>query len=362
MRRPDVNNPAMTEAESASAADRPKPPTSERWLRPGDDFFRPMLALAELALVAESCAGERRLHERLLAAPMRPVEASEIAAIADADARDNYLVFLAFRDAVVAAGSLEAYYLRLVRGGPIAVPPPFIDAVVAAIVAHLVDARASAFERRAAQLLHRAQRIAIRDGRVLCADREAADRASAAAAGLDLVGQLVAGKDIDSGLPVLGAANAREFDAAADPFAFVLDLSHEVVNDLGHGLTFTMARSESGMAALARVLETWIAHFLDVATTIRPLQRIDDPAWRWHVGLDAEASALLNDLYRGETPDGDRLERLIGLFRLDFADPLEMRADVAGKPVYLGLAMSAEQTLKLKPQNLLINLPLAAST
>jgi hypothetical protein len=38
-----------------------------------------------------------------------------------------------------------------------------------------------------------------------------------------------------------------------------------------------------------------------------------------------------------------------------------MRADVAGKPVYLGLAMNAEQTLKLKPQNLLINLPLAAS-
>ena len=114
-----------------------------------------------------------------------------------------------------------------------------------------------------------------------------------------------------------------------------------------------MARSDSGMAALARVLERWIAHFLDVATTIRPLQRIDDPAWRWHVGLDAEATALLNDLYRGDAPDADRLQRLIGLFRLDFADPLEMRADVAGKPVYLGLAMNAEQTLKLKPQNLL---------
>ena len=115
------------------------------------------------------------------------------------------------------------------------------------------------------------------------------------------------------------------------------------------------------MTALARVLERWIAHFLEVATTIRPLQRIDDPAWRWHVGLDAEATALLNDLYRGEAPDADRLHRLIGLFRLDFADPREMRADVAGKPVYLGLAMSAEQTLKLKPQNLLVNLPLAAS-
>jgi hypothetical protein len=36
-----------------------------------------------------------------------------------------------------------------------------------------------------------------------------------------------------------------------------------------------------------------------------------------------------------------------------------MRADVQGKPVYLGLAMNAEGLVKLKPQNLLLNLPLA---
>ena len=321
-----------------------------------------MLALAELALVDESCADERRLHERLVAAPMLAVDARELAAIADADARENYVVFLAFRDAVVAAGSLEAYYLRLVRGGPIAVPPAFIDAVVAAIVAHLVDGRASAIERRAAQLLYRTQRVAVRDGRVLCADRDAADRASAASPdSTSSASCSPAPATTAPRCPSSARANAREFDAAADPFAFVLDLSHEIANDLGHGLSFTMARSDSGMSALARVLERWIAHFLDVATTIRPLQRIDDPAWRWHIGLDAEATALLNDLYRGDAPDADRLQRLIGLFRLDFADPLEMRADVAGKPVYLGLAMNAEQTLKLKPQNLLINLPLAAS-
>ena len=351
----------MNDAESAHPA-KEAPPQGGRWLAPAEDFFRPMLALAELAPVEDSCADERRLHERLGAAPMMAVDASELAAIADADARENYAVFLAFRDAVVAAGSLEAYYLRLVQGGPIAVPPTFIDAVVAAIVARLVDADASAIERRAGQLLYRMQRVAVENGRVLCADRDAADRASESSSGFDLVRQLLAGGAMDaSALPVLGAANASDFDVAADPFSFVLDLSHEVVNDLGHGLSFTMARSDSGMAALARVLERWVAHFLGVATTIRPLQRIDDPAWRWHVGLDAEATTLLNDLYRGEAPDADRLERLIGLFRLDFADPLEMRADVAGKPVYLGLAMSAEQTLKLKPQNLLINLPLAAS-
>src|SRR4051794_37116019 len=164
MRRGAANNRAMTHAGTASSANE-APPSSGRWLTPAHDFFRPMLALAELAPVDDSCADERRLHERLVAAPMSVVAPSELAAIADADARENYVVFLAFRDAVVAAGSLEAYYLRLVRGGPIAVPPAFIDAVVAAIVARLV-VRASAIERRAAQLLHRTQRVAVRDGRV----------------------------------------------------------------------------------------------------------------------------------------------------------------------------------------------------
>jgi hypothetical protein len=47
------------------------------------------------------------------------------------------------------------------------------------------------------------------------------------------------------------------------------------------------------------------------------------------------------------------------LFELAFADPADMRASIAGRPVYLAMAMDAEQRLKLKPQNLLLNLPLA---
>ena len=35
-------------------------------------------------------------------------------------------------------------------------------------------------------------------------------------------------------------------------------------------------------------------------------------------------------------------------------------ADVAGKPVYLGLMMNEARELRLKPQNLLLNLPLPA--
>jgi len=349
----------MHEAEGETTSGEADP-IGERWQRAEPDFLRGLLALPELALVAESCPAERLLHERLVAEPTRAVGDDELEALADADARDNYATFLAFRDAVERAGTLEAHYLALVRGGRIALPLVFLDRMVEAIVAPLVD-EANPFEQRAAQLLHRSQRVAVVDGRVLSADRERADRANEAAGTFDVVRDLLrAGAAIED-MPILGAANAREFAHAADPQAWVLDLTHEIANDLGHGLTFTMARAHSGLAALARVLERWIFHFLAVRATIRPLARIDDPAWRWHVGLDAEATLLLNALYRGEAFDDDRLERLVGLFRLDFVDPREMRADVAGRPVYLGLAFDAAQTLKLKPQNLLVNLPVAES-
>jgi hypothetical protein len=96
-----------------------------------------------------------------------------------------------------------------------------------------------------------------------------------------------------------------------------------------------------------------------VAVHIEPLQKIDDAQWRWHLGLDAEASRLLDDLYQGQEVEPERLSRLVSLFRLDFADARDMQADVAGKPVYLGLMGTAEQVLRIKPQNLLLNLPLA---
>jgi hypothetical protein len=50
---------------------------------------------------------------------------------------------------------------------------------------------------------------------------------------------------------------------------------------------------------------------------------------------------------------------VLALFRLDFEDPAAMRADVAGKPVYLALSMNENGVVRMKPQNLLLNLPLA---
>src|SRR4051812_46187495 len=79
------------------------------WLVPTDAWLRRFLARPELALVDESCAAERRLHGSLSAAPTRAVAPAELAAVEDADARENHAHFLRFRDSLVAAGTLEAW-------------------------------------------------------------------------------------------------------------------------------------------------------------------------------------------------------------------------------------------------------------
>ncbi len=77
------------------------------------------------------------------------------------------------------------------------------------------------------------------------------------------------------------------------------------------------------------------------------------------MGLDAQASSMLNDLYTGQSIDEDRQRRMLCLFVLNFANASDMLQDVSGKPVYLAMAMDPQNLLKIKPQNLLLNLPLA---
>jgi hypothetical protein len=77
------------------------------------------------------------------------------------------------------------------------------------------------------------------------------------------------------------------------------------------------------------------------------------------VGLDAHASAVLNDLYQGQDVSEERMASMLSLFKLEFDEAAVMRPDIAGRPVYLAMAMDAQKRLKLKPQNLLLNLPLA---
>lgn len=339
-------------------------PTHKQWLAPTDDFLRSFLARPELAPVPQSCAAELALHAALSGAPATRVKPDEIAALKDKDAQESYAHFLRFRDALLAAGTLEAYYLQLFPrhgGGQVNIPPLFIDMLVDAITQSMLGDGTDAFEARARDILFRSQRISTQNGQVLSGDQLTLDMLNETG-GLGDIGRFLAEAKAplrEVNMQVLTDDNAAAyFQQTAGRHDFLLDLTHEVTNDLSHGLIFTMTRARSGLKALASVLQKWVQHFLGVTVTIRPLQKIDDEAWRWHVGLDTASTALLNDLYEGREVAPERLQRLVSLFRLDFADPQDMRPDVAGKPVYLGLMMNADGIVKLKPQNLLVNLPL----
>ncbi len=333
------------------------------WLIPTDGYLRLYLERPELALVEESCAAEIALHGLLRNQPCAEVSEADLIALQDADVAANYRYFLAFRDALLAAGTLEAWYLATIRSGQINLPPLFIDLVVQAIVRSLLSDEKDAQVARAGELLFRPQRIHSNDGQILCGDQTVLDLLNETG-GLGDIGRLLAQSNApmrEVNLQVLNDGNAAQYWQHSDRHNFLLDLTHNISTDLSHGLVLNMTRARSGLKAIARVLEAWVAHFLGVQVIIQPEQQIEDANWRWHVGLDVESTALLNDLYEDRPVESARMQRLLSLFRLTFKNPHDMRSDVVGKPVYLGLAMTAGKLVKLKPQNLLLNLPLAAA-
>jgi hypothetical protein len=124
-----------------------------------------------------------------------------------------------------------------------------------------------------------------------------------------------------------------------------------------HDTVISLTYGRAALDAFCRVLEAWIFHFLKAKVQIEPIRNIAEPRWAWHIGLDAEATAILNALRAGEEVDAGRMRRILALFRLEFADPGEMRRDIAGRPVYLALAADENDEVKMKPQNLVLNLP-----
>jgi hypothetical protein len=314
-----------------------------------DEFLAAYLRRPELAPVPESCEAERALHAGLTAAPRADVSETRLAAIADADARDNWRLFLRFRDRLIAAPTLQAAYLTIFadarQSGRIDVPPLFVDQLAQMIVHHLLVDCEDGLMLRVAELWFREQRVSIDDNRVVLADLETVDARREDQALGDL-GRLlakakVAARDVD--LEVIDRQNADAY--------FGRDERHDLAVEITHG------RAASAM--LCELIALWVGHLIGVPVRVRTLAQIEDGRWRWHLGLDAEASKLLDKLWRDEGLTPDEHRRLLLLMRLDFERLQDQDAEVAGKPVYLALAMDDDGALRMKPQNLLFNLPLA---
>src|SRR5215471_18935652 len=137
-----------------------------------DEFLKAYLARPELAPPQNACVAERILHTAMLSDPRRPVAASEIAAIVDADARENWTLMTAFRDRLVGHKTVEAAYLDLVRRGVGETPPLFINQLVHVILRNLLDRCDDVFVLRAAELFFRPQRLTVHDGSLIAADEE----------------------------------------------------------------------------------------------------------------------------------------------------------------------------------------------
>jgi Family of unknown function (DUF6352) len=308
-----------------------------------DELLLAYLARPELVPPEEACAAERALHAGLLAAPRRPVAPEEVAALADPDARENWSMMLAFRDRLLAARSVEAAYLDLVRHGLGATPPLFLGQLVHLILRNALDGCADPYVLRAAELFFRPQKVSFLDGAVLLADAEIVEAHEQQRGRSPLVAML--GQEPAAELDVLDDHNSWTYWSRSDAFTMALNLG-------------TNPRSREG---LARAIEVFVAHLLNVEVAVEPIAKIEDPDWRWFVGLDAEATRIGNALWQGEEFEEDAQARILALFRLTFADAGVVEARMAGFPVYLILAMTSDRMLRMKPQNLVVGLPLATA-
>ena len=303
-----------------------------------DDLLKAYLARPELRPPPEACTAERRLYQTLFEEPRRRIAVEEIAAIADADARQNWELMIAFRDRLVRHKTLEAAYLDLVRHGVGTTPPLFLNQLVHVILRNVLDRCEDSLVLRAAELFFRPQRMTQHEGSLIAADEETIAGASAAPLSplISLLG-VPAGAEID----VLSDDNAGAYWQRSDRFDMAIDLT----------------AGRRGLGALGEAMSHWVRHMLSVEVKIEPLTEMSDTNLTWYVGLDAEATRIGNALWNGDTLDEKSRSSVIGFYRLTFAAPTDAGELIDGEPVYLILAMSSDKVLRMKPQNLLTGLP-----
>jgi hypothetical protein len=317
------------------------------WLSLTPDYLRAYFTRPEIHPVDDSCDNEHRLFEKLMANPFVAVSSSELEAIVDKDAADNYRIILRFRDHLVAHGTIEGAYAALFMGEPIRIPPVFIDQMVHLILRNILEDCSDPFQLRTAELFFREQAVMTGEEQLMLADQEIVEMRSEA--GFGSLGQLLA----ESGTPmrevsldVMTEENCSLYWERSDQFDMAVDFR------------FTQPAQD----AFGQVIQQWIHHFLKVETRITAVKSVKDEKWSWHVGCDAESTRIMNALYEGKTLREDELYRLLALYRLEFLEYSEIMDTMRSKPVYLGLAMNADRKLVMKPQNLLTNLPLMATS
>jgi hypothetical protein len=303
------------------------------------------LARPELMPPEDACEAERNLHASLLANPLRPVSKADIAALADPDARENWTFMMNFRDRLVSAPSLEAVYVNLARNGAGDLPPIFVSQLCHLILRNALEGCDDPYMLRAAELFYRGQQAALHEGTLLLADAEIVEAQQHAEHDLHsspLTAMLAPPKAFGE-MDVMDDENAWTYWSRSDAHAMVMNIGG----------------NPKARAGLCRAIERWIAHLLGVAVNVETVASIEDRDWRWFIGLDSEGTKIGNALWNGAALDDHAAERIIALMRLTIEDTRLVDERVGTRPVYLILARGADKLVRLKPQNLIVGLPLS---
>lgn len=305
-----------------------------------DDYLKAYLARPELVPPDEACPVERGLHAQLLAAPRAVVSTGEIALIADADARENLAVFLAFRDHLLAHATLEAAYLALVRGGMGKVPPLFIQQMTHLVARNAFDGISDARVLRAAECFWRTQRVTVHESSVLLADQEAIESHEHDRDHSPLLNML--GGPAVSELEILTDDNAGLYAGRSD--------AHDLVYDLTH--------PEKGRQALAQAMTVWTTHLLGFSPEYAPVDRFSGESFGWFLALDAEGTAIGNKVWNGGALEEAEAGRILALFAFTVPDHPRILADKRGRKAFAILGSTGDRLVRIKPQNLIAGLPL----
>jgi len=305
-------------------------------LIPTEDFMKAYFFRPEVVPIEDSCDAELALHKKLLETPFANVEKQELNNIKDKDVVFNYQVILRFREFLSKYPTLEAAYLAIARGHVINFPPLFVDQMVQIILRNILNENSFAMQIRVSELFFRSQVVTIAEDEIMVAD-EATVILHAEQKNIDKNDPNQLEVDID----ILRESTADHYWERSDKFDTSIDIAY----------------TKPGLDALARVIEKWVFHFLSIEVSVKPLQKIEDEKWSWHIGLDSDSTSIFNDLYEGKELDDARLKQILCLFQLEAKDGFN--EEMKNKPVYVGLAMDKKSVIRFKPQNLLTNLPLA---
>ncbi|MDB5649770.1 MAG: hypothetical protein JWL62_1290 [Hyphomicrobiales bacterium] len=304
------------------------------------------LARPELLPPDDACDAERALHAALMADPLRQVLPAEITAIVDEDARENWGFMLTFRDRIAGAPSLEAAYLSFAQKGAAGVPPLFLTQLCQLVLRNALDGCEDPYVLRAAEVFYRPQKATLHEGTLLLADAEVVEiqQRGASQSHLTPLAALLDPVPEFGDLDVMDDENAWTYWSRSDANTMIMNLGGN-------------AKARAG---LCTAIELWVAHLLGVRVKVEPQASIEDRDWRWFAGLDSEGTKIGNALWNGAALGPTMTERVVALLRLTFEDERMVDPALRGKPVYLIGATDADQIWRMKPQNLLAGLPLAA--